>query len=69
MLALKYSFMILGFVLFGSAASLVGYDIFLSEQLRRLLRRTAPNRTGPRAIAIAHPGQPAQARVLAFRLH
>jgi hypothetical protein len=68
MIALKYSFMILGFVLFGSAASLVGYDIFLSEQLRRLLRRRAPNRPSPGATAIARSSQPAQARVLAFRL-
>src|SRR5262249_27228373 len=39
MLALKYLMMILGTLLFGSAAGLVAYDIFLSTQLRRLLRR------------------------------
>lgn len=39
MLALKYLVMFLGVGLFGSAAALVGYDIFLSAQLRRLLRR------------------------------
>lgn len=39
MLALKYLLMILGTLLFGSAAGLVAYDIFLSTQLRRLLRR------------------------------
>jgi hypothetical protein len=39
MLALKYLLMILGVALFGSAAGLVGYDIFLAMQVRRLLRR------------------------------
>jgi len=39
MLALKYVLMILGTLLFGSASGLVVYDIFLSTQLRRLLRR------------------------------
>ena len=39
MLALKYLLMILGVGLFGSAGSLVVYDIFISEQLRRLLAR------------------------------
>jgi hypothetical protein len=39
MLALKYLLMMLGTLLFGSAAGLVAYDIFLSTQLRRLLRR------------------------------
>jgi hypothetical protein len=39
MLVLKYLVMFLGAGLFGSAAGLVGYDIFLSAQLRRLLRR------------------------------
>lgn len=42
MLALKYLLMILGVGLFGSAGSLVVYDIFISEQLRRLL---APKKT------------------------
>jgi hypothetical protein len=37
MLALKFLLMILGIGLFGSASALVVYDIFLSEQLRRLL--------------------------------
>jgi regulator of protease activity HflC (stomatin/prohibitin superfamily) len=39
MLALKYLLMILGAGLFGSAGALVAYDIFLSEQLRRMLSR------------------------------
>ena len=42
MLMLKYLVMIAGFGLFGSAGALVGYDIFLSAQLRKLLRRDAP---------------------------
>jgi regulator of protease activity HflC (stomatin/prohibitin superfamily) len=39
MLALKYLLMIVGTLLFGSASGLMVYDIFLSTQLRRLLRR------------------------------
>jgi regulator of protease activity HflC (stomatin/prohibitin superfamily) len=39
MLVLKYLLMVLGAGLFGSAGALVIYDICLSEQLRRLLRR------------------------------
>lgn len=37
MLALKYLLMVLGVGLFGSAGSLVVHDIYISEQLRRLL--------------------------------
>ncbi|OLE47244.1 MAG: hypothetical protein AUG46_07115 [Acidobacteria bacterium 13_1_20CM_3_58_11] len=37
MLALKWLLMLVGAGLFGSAGALVAYDIFLSEQLRRLL--------------------------------
>ena len=40
-MVLKYVVMLAGFGLFGSAGALVGYDIFLSAQLRKLLRRTA----------------------------
>ena len=40
MLALKYVLMILGVGLFGSAGALVVYDIYLSEQLRRLMARS-----------------------------
>jgi regulator of protease activity HflC (stomatin/prohibitin superfamily) len=39
MLVLKYLLMILGVGVFGSAAALVIYDIYLSAQLLRLLRR------------------------------
>jgi regulator of protease activity HflC (stomatin/prohibitin superfamily) len=46
MLVLKHLLMILGAGLFGSAAALVVYDIFLSEQLRRLLGRGASGEAG-----------------------
>jgi regulator of protease activity HflC (stomatin/prohibitin superfamily) len=39
MLVLKYLLMLAGVGLFGSAAALVVYDIYISAQLRRLLRR------------------------------
>ena len=39
MLALRYLLIIIGIGLFGSAGALVAYDIFLSSQLNRLLRR------------------------------
>jgi regulator of protease activity HflC (stomatin/prohibitin superfamily) len=42
MLVLKYLLMILGAGLFGSAAALLIYDIYLSTQLRRLLSRGTP---------------------------
>jgi regulator of protease activity HflC (stomatin/prohibitin superfamily) len=42
MLVLKYLLMILGAGLFGSAAALVIYDIYLASQLRRLLGRGEP---------------------------
>ena len=49
MLAMKYLLMILGAVLFGSSAGLVAYDIFLSTQLRRLLRRGTAEADAPGA--------------------
>jgi regulator of protease activity HflC (stomatin/prohibitin superfamily) len=51
MLALKYLLMILGAGLFGSAGALVAYDIFLSEQLRRLLRRNSTDESGAEVAA------------------
>ena len=41
MLVLKYFLILAGIGLFGSAAALVVYDIYISSQLRRLLRRHA----------------------------
>src|ERR1700688_227222 len=46
MLALKYLLMILGVGLFGSAGALVVYDIYISEQLRRLLARSKTSEAG-----------------------
>jgi hypothetical protein len=55
---LKYFVMILGAVAFGSAASLVGYDIYLSAQLRRLLRRNTTDESGePLRVCIWHPSK------------
>jgi regulator of protease activity HflC (stomatin/prohibitin superfamily) len=64
MLALKYLLMILGVGLFGSAAALVAYDIFLSEQLRRLLVRGKTGETGAEVWTLAHrPFRPVRARL------
>ena len=41
MIALKYLLVILGIGLFGSAGALVVYDVYVSSQLRRLLRRSS----------------------------
>jgi hypothetical protein len=46
MQVLKYLLMILGAGLFGSASALVAYDIFLAEQIRRLLRRNTTDESG-----------------------
>ncbi len=46
MLVLKYLLMILGIGLFGSASALVVYDIYISAQLRRLLRRNTIDESG-----------------------
>src|SRR5271156_6608797 len=50
MLALKYLLILVGALLFGSAGVLVAYDIYLSEQLRRLLSGNKPD------AASAEPG-------------
>jgi regulator of protease activity HflC (stomatin/prohibitin superfamily) len=54
MMALKYLLMILGAGLFGSAGALVVYDIFLSTQLRRLLRRNPTDESGAEVAGLAH---------------
>ena len=46
MLALKWLLMIVGAGLFGSAGALVAYDVYLSEQLRRLLSRNKADESG-----------------------
>ena len=68
MLALKYLLMILGVGLFGSAGSLVFYDIYISEQLRRLLARNKTSEAGMEtATAVRRPLGPVRWR-LAQRL-
>ena len=46
MIAWRYLLMILGIGLFGSAGALVVYDVYVSSQLRRLLRRTSQEAAG-----------------------
>jgi len=46
MVALKWMLMLAGAVVFGSAGALVAYDIYLSEQLRRLLSRNKTDESG-----------------------
>ncbi len=46
MLALRYLLMILGVGLLGSAGALVCYDVYISEQLRRLLARNKTPESG-----------------------
>ena len=40
MVALKWLLVIAGIGLFGSAGALVAYDVYISSQLRKLLRRS-----------------------------
>src|SRR5277367_4631726 len=77
MLVLKYLLMILGVGVFGSAAALVIYDIYLSAQLLRLLRREkvgesggadgggGPDRGGASAgfASAQHPSRPVRWRL------
>ena len=59
MLALKYLLMILGVGMFGSAGALVVYDVYISEQLRRLLARSKTNETAEETgLATRHPFGP-----------
>src|SRR5260370_36358813 len=53
MLALKYLLMVLGVALFGSAGALAAYDIYLSEQLRRLLSGGKSDESGAEVGALA----------------
>jgi regulator of protease activity HflC (stomatin/prohibitin superfamily) len=74
MILLKYVFLALSAVLFGAAAGVVGYDVWLAFNLRRLLRR-APKpevgvegpsvvlERGPRSGAISSPGRQIRWRV------
>lgn len=51
MVALKFLLMIIGIGLFGSAASVVAYDVYLASRLRWLLQRS-PEHSGEGAAAI-----------------
>ena len=53
MLALKWLLMLVGAGLFGSAGALVAYDIYLAEQLRRLLSRNKTDQAGAEVGALA----------------
>ena len=46
MLALKYLLMLIGLGLLGSGGALVVYDVYVAEQLRRLIKRKANGETG-----------------------
>ena len=46
MVVLKWLLMLAGAALFGSASALVAYDIYLSEQLRRLSSRSKKDESG-----------------------
>jgi hypothetical protein len=46
MVALRWVLMLVGAGVFGSAGALVAYDIYLSEQLRRLLSRNKTDESG-----------------------
>jgi regulator of protease activity HflC (stomatin/prohibitin superfamily) len=64
MVALKYLLMILGVGLFGSAGTLVVYDIFLSAQLGRLLRRKTTDESGAEVGTLARrPFRPVRWRL------
>jgi hypothetical protein len=53
---LKYLLMFLGVGLFGSAGSLVVYDIYISEQLRRLLARSKTSEPGAGISTVSSTG-------------
>src|SRR5256886_11387896 len=64
MLALKWLLMIVGAGLFGSAGALVAYDVYLSEQLRRLLSRNKTDESGAEVGPLARrPLQPVRWRL------
>jgi regulator of protease activity HflC (stomatin/prohibitin superfamily) len=64
MLALKYLLMILGLGLFGSSGALIAYDIYISEQLRRLLARSKTGEPGAESgTAVRRPFGPVRWRL------
>ncbi len=64
MLFLKYLLMIIGVGLFGSAAALVAYDIYIATQLRRLLARVQAGAEGGEAsLQVRRPIPPVRWRL------
>jgi regulator of protease activity HflC (stomatin/prohibitin superfamily) len=63
MLALRYLLILLGVGLFGSAGVLVAYDVFLSAQLRRLLRRSTTDESGAVVETPVRPYRPVRWRL------
>ena len=49
MLGLKWLLMLVGVALYGSAGALVAYDVYLAEQLRRLLTWGKANKSEKRS--------------------
>ncbi|HLZ51030.1 MAG TPA: SPFH domain-containing protein [Candidatus Acidoferrum sp.] len=65
MLALKCLLMILGLGLFGSSGALVAYDIYIAEQLRRLLARSKTSDSGAESLVTARrPSGPVRWRLV-----
>jgi hypothetical protein len=53
MSALKWLLMLVGVALYGSAGALVAYDVYLAEQLRRLVTWGKTNQSAKRIRAYA----------------
>ena len=64
MVALKYLLAILGIGLFGSAGALVVYDVYISSQLRRLLRRSSEEAAGGAWRNMARASAPLNVRFM-----
>jgi regulator of protease activity HflC (stomatin/prohibitin superfamily) len=58
MIALKWLLVIVGIGLFGSAGALVIYDVYVSSQLRRLLRRSSEEAAGGTGATTFLAGRP-----------
>jgi regulator of protease activity HflC (stomatin/prohibitin superfamily) len=63
MLALKYIFMLLGVGLFGGAGTLLAYDVYVSERLRRLIKRQANAEPGAAIPELPRPFAPVRWRL------
>lgn len=64
MLLWRYLLVALGIGIFGSAVALTAYDVYLSAQLGRLVRRAGMDKNG----ALRGAGRPGTARVAHPRL-